>query len=81
MKKMLIALSALTVVMGLFFAGCGDKEDGKITTDASSTTSTTMTTTSTTEELSRTSDSTTDDQNMKDKVTSVLTDLTTLMDD
>ena len=81
MKKTLIAISALTLMMSLFFVGCGDKEDGKITTDARSTTSTTTTTTTT--ELSRTSDSTTEksSENLEDKITSALTELTTLMDD
>ena len=86
MRKILIAVSALTVVMSLLFAGCGDKEDGKITTDASTTTTTTRTTASTTSatslnEPSRTSDSTTDKENLEDKITSALTELTTLMDD
>lgn len=85
MRKILMAVSALTVIMSLFFAGCGDKEDGKITTDASTTTTTTTTRTTTSatsmNEPSRTSDSTTDKENLEDKITSALTDLTTLMDD
>ena len=82
MRKILIAVSALTVVMSLFFAGCGDKEDGKITTDASTTTTTRTTTSATSmNEPSRTSDSTTDKENLEDKITSALTELTTLLDD
>ena len=77
MKKLFITLSVLIAVVAFCFVGCGDKTDGKVSTTSTSTTTTTTTTR--TEEMP--SSSTSDKENLEDKITSALTDMSTMMDD
>ena len=78
MKKLIISLSVLTVLFSVALAGCGDKKDGEVST--TSTTTTTTTTTRTTTEADKTS-GTSDKENLEDKITSALTDMSTMMDE
>jgi len=72
LKKLFIALSVLTVFISAVFVGCGTKEDGEVST-TSTTTTTTTTTTRTTEEMS--SSITSDKENLEDKITSAITEM------
>ncbi|MCQ2483917.1 MAG: hypothetical protein MJ168_01140 [Clostridia bacterium] len=74
MKKIFIALSAMVIVLAFVFVGCGKKEDGEV-----STTSTTTTTSTTATTTTRSSTSATDKENIEDKITSALSELSTMM--
>ena len=76
MKKLFITLSVLTAVVAFCFVGCGDKTDGEVSTTS---TTTTTTTTARTEEMP--SSSTSDKENLEDKITSALTDMSTMLDE
>lgn len=80
MKKLLIALSVMTLIASFALSGCGDKEDGKVSTTSTTGTTTTTTTTSATsmnEPSSKTG--ATGEENLEDKITSAITDLSEKM--
>lgn len=77
MKKTLTVLSVIMLLLAVTFSGCGDKKDGQVST--TSTTTTTTTTTRTTTEESRTSE-TSDKENLEDKITSAITELSEKME-
>lgn len=77
MRKLIISLSVLTVLLSVALAGCGDKKDGEVSTTS---TTTTTTTTRTTTEADKTSE-TGDKENLEDKITSALTEMSTMMDE
>lgn len=76
MRKLIISLSVLTVLLSVALAGCGDKKDGEVSTTSTTTTTTTRTTT----EADKTS-KTSDKENLEDKITSALTEMSTMMDE
>ena len=78
MKKLITVLSVITVLLAVTFTGCGEKEDGQVST-TSTTTTTTTTTSRTTMEESKTS-GTSDKENLEDKITSAITELSEKMD-
>ena len=76
MKRIIVSLSVLTVLLSVVLVGCGDKEDGKVSTASTTTTTTTRTTT----EADKTS-GTSDKENLEDKITSALTEMSSKMDE